>query len=301
MDAIGAEGRIIALDANLMLTVDVRRLLCSMQEMTGGSVCVTQRVRHEAWWRCADTSLKAARRAEMRAREAAGIDPGAEWGSAVHQRVLEVAERNAAGWRRWLHGESERDDGAWRYAGQPKDAAKLQLEVLASDALKDGPKKADDALVVAEAMLSGAHILASRDIGSLFHDILNDWAAEMKADGHPLFRNVPANFVMSPDAAAYRVCKDAGGRSIGNAGLRWAVAACRPNTDIQPDALDVNLRMFMQRTKEHMPAVTSAVLSHLADMQAADPKWHVAVKSYPLAPRTRAAEDRRLAEVLLSP
>ena len=285
-----------------MLTVDVRRLLCSMQEMTGGSICVTRRVWHEVWWRCADTSLRAARRAEMRSREEAGIDPDVEWDDAAHRRVLEVADRNVAGWRRWMHGEMGRDDGAWHHSDQePKDAAKLQLEVLASDALRDGPKKADDALVVAEAILSGAHILASRDIGSLFHDILNDWVREMKADGHPLFRNVPTNFVMSPDAAAYRVCRDAGGRSIGSAGLRWAAAACRPNADIGPDELNDNIRMFMRRTNEHMPAVTSAVLSHLDNMQAADSKWHAAVKSYPLAHRTRAAEDRRLTEVSRGP
>lgn len=143
-------------------------------------------------------------------------------------------------------------------------------------------------------MLSGAHILASRDVGSMFHDVLNAWVAEMKAEGHPLFRQVPHNFIMTPDAASYLICKAAGGRSLGAAGLRWATAACRPNADVPPDVLNNNIRMFMQRTHEHMPAFISATLSHLDSMQEIDPRWHVAIKSYPLAHRTRATEDRRL-------
>ena len=295
--ALSSLGRAIALDANLMLTVNVRRLLCSMQEMTGGSVLITQRVWHEAWLKCADTNMRSAKRAEMRAKGMAASG----WLADDVERVLNVADKNTAGWRKWMHAEIKRGDSAWRYVDSPENAERLQLAVLSSEALKDGPKKADDALVVAEAMLSGAHILASRDIGSIFHDILNSWAASMKAKGHPLFRQVPDTFIMTPDAAAHRVYKDAGGGSLGDSCLRWAVAACRPNARIHRDALDASIRMFLQKTHEHMPLVASATLSHLNDMQSMNPKWHEVVNSYPLARRTRATEDRRLAASSVSP
>ena len=65
-------GRPIALDANLMLTVDVRRLLCSMQELTGDAVYMTRRVFREVWGRCVDTSLRTVNRANARAVESGG-------------------------------------------------------------------------------------------------------------------------------------------------------------------------------------------------------------------------------------
>lgn len=51
----------MAVDANLMLAMDVRRFLCAMQEVTGGSVMVAERVFHEAWERCAEVSAKSAK------------------------------------------------------------------------------------------------------------------------------------------------------------------------------------------------------------------------------------------------
>ena len=51
MPSAESRGRIVALDANIMLAVGIRRLLCAMQELTGGAVWVTPRVWHEVWGR----------------------------------------------------------------------------------------------------------------------------------------------------------------------------------------------------------------------------------------------------------
>lgn len=282
-------GRPIALDANLMLTVDVRRLLCSMQELTGDAVYMTRRVFREVWGRCVDTSLRAVNRANARAVESGGTSLG-------HQGILSLAAEVAESWRSWMLNERARSDGAWRYVTTPRrQVEKLQIAALGSGALEEGPKKADDALVIAEAVLSGAHILASRDTGTIDHEILNGWAADMRTRGDPMFKRIPDDFIMTPDIAARRVCKDLGGAAMGDVGLRWAVGACRPKSDVPSSVLDQSIRMFLNRTQEHMPDTTAAVRSCLDAMQAHDPRWHEVVKSYPLALRTRATEDRRVA------
>ena len=169
-------GRIVALDANLMVAADTRRLLCAMQELTGGKVYVTPRVWRETWEVSADTNLHAA-------LQEAVHHPARK--DAVHRRAAHFTQA----WRRWMVGEKQQSDSAWMYVPahkNPLEATVLYYDIMRSRCLKDGPKKADDAHMVAEAILSGAHVLASRDTRSIRHDILNIWARGSQSDRRSL-------------------------------------------------------------------------------------------------------------------
>ena len=280
------------MDANIMLAVGIRRLLCAMQELTGGAVWVTPRVWHEVWERCADTSLKVANKAERRKGGMNGMGHRFELGDAEKRNANDVARRYTAGWRRWMRGEDSRSDSSWHFLKKVEGADRMHFEVLASGGLTDNDGKVDDSWVVAEAMLSGAHILASHDTGTIKHEVLNAWVEKMKVDGHPLFRKVPRNFAMRPDDAVAMICKEQRGFTMGDAGLRWAVAACRPDKTLPRDALPDIVKRFMKRNRGHMPVTTAASMSRLDDLLANDPDWYDTINNYPLAPRTRATEAR---------
>ena len=100
----------MAVDANLMLAMDVRRFLCAMQEVTGGSLLVTQRVFHEAWERCAEVSAKPAK------RTVAHQAVGAHNAEGTVKRVEFLTRKLTIGWRNWAMSERQKaEEAAWQY------------------------------------------------------------------------------------------------------------------------------------------------------------------------------------------
>lgn len=285
---------VVVLDANLMLAIGIRRMLCAMQELTGGSTWITPKVWHETWRRCEAISLMAAHKGIRREKKLDSISHSVELSEVEERNANDVAKRYADGWRKWMRGEASRTDSSWHLVKNVDGVHAMCSKVLKSGSLtgkKDGQE--NDALVIAEAMMSGAHILASHDIGTIQHDVLNAWVDKMKADRCHLFRNVPSNFAMKPDDLVAMVCKRQGySNTVGEAGLRWAVAACRPEKDFPPDTLADIIKRFMWRNREHMPNTTEASMMHFDDLLANDPNWRETISNYPLALRTRATEGR---------
>ena len=87
----------IGIDANVMLAAAVRRFLCAMQEDTGGEIVVAPQAWNEAWWRCTDTGLRAARNE---------VYHSGRWKTAgdrqKEEAVIAIAEANERRFRKWL-------------------------------------------------------------------------------------------------------------------------------------------------------------------------------------------------------
>ena len=287
----------MALDANLMLTVDARRFLCAMQELTGGSVLVGRQAYMETWHRSADFGRRAAERSIGHLVS----ESGRGWTRRDNDRVDELAWANTQGWRAWMNGERRRNDAAWTYAGSPKRADRLQSAILGSGALTDNQKKAQDAMTIAEAILSEAHVIASDNLKSIRHAVLNNWLAKKKAEGHALLQQVPVPFVLDPDAAVDCRCEAvAPNKPVGHAALQWAMGACAPGDPVAASQLDGILRRFLSNVHDAGVRVAAqAATRRLDDMQALNPNgWmdELRIQS-PLAHRTRDAEVRRLDSV----
>lgn len=292
--AVGRPTDRMALDANLMLTVDARRFLCAMQELTGGAVLVSRQAYLETWHRSADFG----RRGAERSIGHLVLESGRGWTRRDHDRMDELAWANTQGWRAWMNGERQRNDAVWTYVGSPKQADRLQSAILGSGALTDNQKKAQDAMVVAEAILSGAHIIASDNLNSIRHAVLNNWLAKKKAQGHALLQQVPIPFVLDPDAAVDCRCEAvAPNKLVGHAALQWAMGACAPTAPVSASQLDGVLRRFLGNVHDAgVRATAQAADRRLDDMQALNPNgWMDELRAQsPLAHRTRDAEDRRL-------
>ena len=285
----------MALDANLMLAIDARRFFCAMQELTGGSVLLGDQAYQETWHRSAETG----RRAAERTVEHWVAESGQDWSAADHARTEDLAWANTRGWRRWMADERERNDAVWYYAGSPREADKLQSAILGTGALTDNRKRAQDAMVVAEAILSGAHMVASDNLRSIRHTVLNQWLERRKASGDPMLKHTPLPFVLDPDAAVdYRCASVAPNDPTGRLALRWAIGACAPNSSVPASQYDNILRRFLDNLYSAGARVTAQTAAdHLTDQQALHPNtWMDAlIAQSPLAHRTRDAEDRRLA------
>ena len=225
-----------------MLAVDARRFVCAMQELTNGHVWATEQVWREVWGACVATSHRAAKRTVQSLLRGGALAEG------IDSRKLIVAHSaaNVAAMRHWLEEERNRNDRAWEYVPSPPSSELLQLELLDSNALTDNQNRHKDALVVAEAALAGAHIVASDNLRTIRHGVLNAWLADRKAEGHPLLQRVQIPFVLDPDETVYAKCRQLATADVGRQCLDWTLAACRPNNpaELSPMRLQGIVRRF---------------------------------------------------------
>ena len=277
-----------------MLAVDARRFVCAMQELTNGHVWATEQVWHEVWGACVATSHRAAKRSVQSLLRRKALAEG------IDSRALIVARSaaNVAAMRQWLEQERDRNDRAWEFVPSPPSSQLLQLELLDSGALTDNKNRHKDALVIAEAALAGAHIIASDNLKTIRHGVLNAWLAERKAEGHPLLEQVQVPFVLDPDETAYAKCRHLARKDIGSQCLEWALAACRPNN---PDLPVTRLQGIVRRFAANIQsagfiAVGRAIVDALDDMSADEREFNLR-HAGGTAERTRASEERRLAAI----
>ena len=283
----------MAVDANLMLAMDVRRFLCAMQEVTGGSVMVTERVFYEAWERCAEVSAKSAKRTV--AHQAVG---GRKVEGAV-RRVESLTRKFTIGWRNWAMAERQKaEDAAWQYGKRGPLATDLQMRLLTSSQAFKGKSKYGDSLAVAEALENGADLMASNNFGSVLHDVLNEWLLAQRVEGDQSLRHVLAPFILRPEAAVKRRIWELGEPVQGWSVCQWALSACLPKSVDDEGLVDVVVRRFLSNiSKGGLAHSASDALEFLDDVQAEHPSGWLAVLNPQRAVRTQSAEDRRLASV----
>ena len=287
---------VFALDTNLVLAVDARRFLCAMQETTGGEIVVTEQVHREACSLSSVFAQKAARKESVRLLEREPSMSEQDLLEYETRRTLEIADRTEA----WFEGERARNDAAWRYVPRPPHSRVLQAQLLSTPCLTDADNRGADAWVVAEAVLSGATVLAADNLRSIRHGVLNHWLKHQREKGNRLVEGVPDTFVMDPDTAVQeRVRRVFGGaeagspRRFGRRCLEWALGACVPDEGREPDRVSGIVRRFLSNLRaKGLEAVAEASVSVLEDM--GETGFAKAVSSVRLPERTRGAEDRRL-------
>ena len=278
-----------------MLAVDARRFVCAMQELTDGHVWATEQVWREVWGACVANSHRAAKRSVQsllrRQALAEGIDS--------RQLIVVRSAANVAAMRQWLEEERDRNDRAWEYVPSPPSSELLQLELLDSGALTDNKNRHKDALVVAEAALAGAHIIASDNLKTIRHGVLNAWLAERKAEGHPLLQRVQVPFVLDPDETAYAKCRQLAKRDVGRQCLEWALAACRPNNaaDLPAIRLQEIVRRFAANLERAGFIAVGRGIADALDGMGPDERELALRHAGSNAERTRASEARRLAAI----
>ena len=286
--------KVLAVDANLLLGMDARRFLCAMQELTGGALLATHQVMAEAWDKCTETSAKAAEHFVRHHFFEGKLDA-----AAMQAEIDRQAMRNTLGWRRWAQGEKARNDAAWQQAQRPDDALVLQTQLLTSSgAFTLKRNRAQDALVVAEAILAGVDAIASHNLNTILHEVLNEWLADQKDKGHPLLQNDQAPFILKPDAAMQRRRLETGAGDLGWAACRWAAGACLPKDPSDERRFDFILRRFLEHIGDGgLPVAAASGLEWLSALQQAKPQGWTDDLAAQRAHRTQRAEDRRLAVV----
>ena len=282
----------MAVDANLMLAMDVRRFLCAMQEVTGGSLMVTEQVFREAWERCAEVSAKPAKRAvahqaaEGRKVEGAG------------GRVEMLTNQFTIGWRNWATTERQKAKAAWQYGKRGPLAEGLQMRLLTSSQAFKGKSRYGDSLAVAEALENGADLIASNNFGSILHDVLNEWLLAQRLEGDKSLQHVQAPFILRPEAAVKRRIWELGEPVQGWSACQWALSACLPKSIDDEGLVDAVVRRFLNNiSKGGLAHSALDALEFLDDLQAEHPNGWLAVLNPQRAVRTQSAEDRRLASV----
>lgn len=278
-----------------MLAVDARRFVCAMQELTNGHVWATEQVWREVWGACVATSHRAAKRSVQsllrRRALAEGIDS--------RQLIVARSAANVAAMRQWLESERERNDRAWEYVPSPPSSDLLQLELLDSGAFTDNKNRHKDALVVAEAALAGAHIIASDNLKTIRHGVLNAWLADRKAEGHPLLQHLQVPFVLDPDEAAYAKCRHLATEDVGRQCLEWTLAACRPNNASELPAMRLQgiVRRFAANIQSAGFIATGRGIAEALDGMSPDEREFALRHAGGYAERTRTSEARRLAAI----
>ena len=286
--------KVLAVDANLMLAMDARRFLCAMQELTEGTLVATHQVMIEAWNKCTETSAKAAGNFVRHQFFEGSLDA-----ADVQSEIDRQAMRRTLGWRRWAEAEKASNDAAWQQVPRPEQALALQTQLLTSSgAFTVKRNRAQDAMVVAEAILAGVDAIASHNLNTILHEVLNEWLADQKGKGHPLMQNVQTPFILKPDTAMQRRRLETEAGELGWAACQWAAGACLPKEPLDGRRLDFILRRFLGHVGEGgLPAAAASGLECLSALQQAKPDdWMNALASQ-RAHRTQRAEDRRLAAV----
>ena len=282
----------MAVDANLMLAMDVRRFLCAMQEVTGGSVLVTQRVFHEAWERCAEVSAKPAK------RTVAHQTVGGCNAEGAGRRVENLTNKLTIGWRNWATEERQKEKAAWQYGERGQLAAGLQMRLLTSSQAFKGKSRYGDSLAVAEALENGADLIASNNFGSILHEVLNEWLLAQRLEGDKSLQHVQVPFILRPESAVKRRIWELGEPVQGWSVCQWALSACLPKSIDDERLVDAVVRRFLSSiSKGGLAYSASDALEFLDNVQVAHPSGWLAVLNPKRAVRTQSAEDRRLASV----
>lgn len=282
----------MAVDANLMLAMDVRRFLCAMQEVTGGSLVVTERVFLEAWERCAEVSAKPAK------RTVAHQAVGSRNAEGAGRKVERLTNKLTIGWRNWAKAECQKAKAAWQYEKRGPLATGLQMRLLTSSQAFNGKSRYGDALAVAEALENGADLIASNNFDSILHDVLNEWLLVQRLEGDKSLQHVQVPFILRPESAVKRRIWELGEPAQGWSVCQWALSACLPKSIDDEGRVNAVVRRFLSNISKGGLAYSALdALEFLDDVQAAHPSGWLAVLNPQRAVRTQGAEDRRLDSV----
>lgn len=249
-----------AVDAAAMLHTGTRRLLCAVQELTGGELVVVAEVWQRVWtaWEqraqgAADQEVRAIRRGGLRTR--------------MEEAELAAALREAkcrAG-RAWLEEEPGRGDAPWRYRATDGEESGLEEALSQSGLFREG--SSSDGRIVAQALVAGAERLLAAKMDGVMSGELNAWIEERRERREEERAPWPA-FLTDPDAALMEKAERTEERGAGSVLVGWMRAAWAPDGERREDAARVHgalKRSARAAARDGLASVAGAAVRTLDD------------------------------------
>ena len=190
----------LALDTQLVLRTQARRILTGAAEVAGASVIIPETAAFFAKLHYHHVARPyVAKRIAWRAAEAGiGLDGEAEAAEAT--KLLNTV---TTGFTRWLDEEPRRND-AMIGIGRRESAANVTAMELSIAGVVSDPSDhrwgvGEDPYVIAEALHAGAHWIATENLKTIEHGPMEQWLDKVQREGR--FTHVPRPFVLSADGA----------------------------------------------------------------------------------------------------
>ena len=190
----------IALDTQLVMRTQARRLITGAAEVAGAAVIVPETAAFFAKLHYHKVARRyVAKRVEWNAAEQ-GLELDDETQATQAMQLLETV---TAGFSRWLDEEPGRNDGMIELGRRTPEAEVTAMELSIANVVVDPTDHrwgvGEDPYVIAEALHAGAHWIASENLETIKRDPMERWLDTVQAEGR--FRHVPRPFVLEGDGA----------------------------------------------------------------------------------------------------
>ena len=190
----------LALDTQLVIRTQARRMLSATAEATGCRIIVPATAAWLATHVYHFTVTKYLRTRTVHTLAAKG-EPATE--KEIATRVAPLVKQAVVGFAKWLENENRRNDSIIKTPTAPPSAEDLAIELSTSGVIRDpGDTRwniGEDPYVVAEALASGAHWIASENLVRISRGEMERWLDNEQAEGR--YHHVPRPFILSPDEA----------------------------------------------------------------------------------------------------
>ena len=298
----------IALDTQLVMRTQARRLITGAAEVAGAAVIIPETAAFFAKLHYHKVARRyVAKRVEWSAAER-GLKLDDEKQAAHAARLLETV---TAGFAEWLDEEPGRNDGMIEIGRRTPQAEVTAMELSIAGVVVDpGDHRwavGEDPYVIAEALHAGAHWIASENLETIERDAMERWLDRVQARGR--FAQVPRPFVLGGDGAVGTLLARRFGGDPEMAAEQvaaLAAALCEPRSstlglarrvgvlasfadDIRAAGLTstgLEIGRWVTRANARLKRRESEVHEELEKLRRTIPVGNVY--------RTRAAEDRRL-------
>ena len=157
----------IAPDTNLVITITSRRWLTVLQELRGEALVITPTVRTQVRDRISDLTDRA-----MRIRFKRHPPASTRIAQAARMAAMQADDE-------WWENEQRRNDSAYtfiRFSAEEQRRVEIERMRLPSEAFTD--TNGYDRRILAEAVVAGATLVSSHNMGSIDHELITKMAHE---------------------------------------------------------------------------------------------------------------------------
>jgi len=234
----------IALDPQLLMRTNARRMIFGAAELAGADVLVPETA---AFFAKLHYHRVARRYVQNKVKWSAAsrMEPIDE--TTLAMRADTLLEAATAGYAQWLDSEPLGNDAIMRSAPRTAEVSVLAMRIsLAGVVVDDKDQRwavGEDPYVLAEALEAGAHWIASENFATVNQGAMGIWLARMQDQGR--FRHVPRPFILDAAGAVATLLTQAGlGTDRGRGGrdtVALAYALCEPKRKDTPLVRRLNI------------------------------------------------------------
>ncbi len=234
----------IALDTQLLMRTNARRLIFGAAELAGADVLVPETAAffaklhyHRVARRYVQNKVKWSTATRMES-----IDE-----TTLAARADALLEAAVAGYARWLDSEPLRNDALMRSAPRTAEASVLAMQLSLAGVVVDSKDQrwavGEDPYVLAEALEAGAHWIASENFATVNQGAMELWLDRAQDQGR--FRHVPRPFILDAESAVATLLAQADPGTNRRDGRRdtvaLAYALCEPKRKDTPLVRRLNI------------------------------------------------------------